>query len=117
MAKSTNGAKENPYLAHLAPSQRYTGTSTPPNIKEPLFGFLPRRVTGEQVKRALVGFDIVYTVNPLLTFFEGERCQPFHEETGVGIVQKDLRVAEETTRFCSDGRVLQSGASLLLISL
>ena len=54
MAKAMNGTKENPYLAHLPPDQRRIGSSTPPTVKEPLFGFLPRRVKGDQVRRAMV---------------------------------------------------------------
>lgn len=53
--KTTEGVKENPYLAHLPASQRYTGSSTPSAIKEPLYGFLPRRVKGDQVRNVLVG--------------------------------------------------------------
>lgn len=48
---------DNPYLAHL--NKKKGGSSTPaPELlaKEPLFGFLPRRVTSAQVQRALVRF-------------------------------------------------------------
>ncbi|KAH7886626.1 P-loop containing nucleoside triphosphate hydrolase protein [Phlebopus sp. FC_14] len=53
--------KENPYLSHLPPSER--GVISPaqngslPAEKEPLFGFLPRRVTADQVRQAL-GHDL-----------------------------------------------------------
>ncbi|PBK60816.1 hypothetical protein ARMSODRAFT_965724 [Armillaria solidipes] len=38
---------DNPYLAHLPPSQRGAGSSKAnmDTSKEPLFGFLPRKVT------------------------------------------------------------------------
>lgn len=52
--KATEDVKENPYLAHLPASQRYTGSTMPPVVREPLYGFLPRRVKGEQVRKVLV---------------------------------------------------------------
>ncbi|KDR75659.1 hypothetical protein GALMADRAFT_121825 [Galerina marginata CBS 339.88] len=54
MANSTS--KENPYLAHLHPSAR-VGISSNPSAKEPLYGFIPRKVKGDQV-RAAMGGDI-----------------------------------------------------------
>ncbi|KAJ4490687.1 P-loop containing nucleoside triphosphate hydrolase protein [Lentinula aciculospora] len=48
---------DNPYLAHLPPSQRGVGhslsTSSSSSDREPLFGFLPRKVKGEQVRQAM----------------------------------------------------------------
>lgn len=46
---------DNPYLAHRHPTQRGTGPSGS-NLatKEPLYGFLPRKVTGKQVRAAMV---------------------------------------------------------------
>ena len=47
--------KEDPYLAYLPPSQGGTGSSVlENNDNEPLFGFLPRKVTASQVRKALV---------------------------------------------------------------
>ncbi|KAJ3715305.1 P-loop containing nucleoside triphosphate hydrolase protein [Lentinula guzmanii] len=42
---------DNPYLAHLPPSQRGAShsSSSSSSEKEPLFGFLPRKVKGEQL--------------------------------------------------------------------
>ena len=46
---------DNPYLAHLPPSRRGAApVSSNPSIKEPLFGFLPRKVKGDQVRKAMV---------------------------------------------------------------
>ncbi|KAI9458985.1 P-loop containing nucleoside triphosphate hydrolase protein [Boletus coccyginus] len=46
--------KENPYLVHLPPNQRGTGSGTPKAANsEPLFGFIPRRVTANQVRKAV----------------------------------------------------------------
>lgn len=46
---------DNPYLAHLPPSQRGAGpVASHPSVKEPLFGFLPRKVKGGQVRTAMV---------------------------------------------------------------
>ncbi|KAK0477646.1 P-loop containing nucleoside triphosphate hydrolase protein [Armillaria novae-zelandiae] len=46
---------DNPYLAHLTPSQRGASSSKAKmdTSKEPLFGFLPRKVTGKQARTAL----------------------------------------------------------------
>ncbi|KAJ3812817.1 P-loop containing nucleoside triphosphate hydrolase protein [Lentinula aff. lateritia] len=46
---------DNPYLAHLPPSRRGAGPSysSSSSEKEPLFGFLPRKVKGEQVRKAM----------------------------------------------------------------
>ena len=46
--------KENPYLAHLPPGKRSTSSAVPKGAEsEPLFGFLPRKVTANQVRKAL----------------------------------------------------------------
>ncbi|KAJ7302671.1 P-loop containing nucleoside triphosphate hydrolase protein [Mycena albidolilacea] len=54
---SNNNLKlqDNPYLAHRHPTQRDTGSSRSKSlgVKEPLYGFLPRKVNGDQVRRAL----------------------------------------------------------------
>ena len=55
LQKMTTG-RDNPYLAHLPPSQRGAGVSVDPTAKEPLYGFLPRKVTGPQVLKAMVSF-------------------------------------------------------------
>ncbi|KAK0243089.1 P-loop containing nucleoside triphosphate hydrolase protein [Armillaria nabsnona] len=46
---------DNPYLAYLPPSQRGASSSKTKHdtSKEPLFGFLPRKVTGKQARKAL----------------------------------------------------------------
>lgn len=52
---NTNMAGDNPYLAHLPPSQRGAGPSRPNDaIREPLYGFIPRKVNGEQARKAMV---------------------------------------------------------------
>ncbi|PBK58284.1 P-loop containing nucleoside triphosphate hydrolase protein [Armillaria solidipes] len=53
---------DNPYLAHLHPSQRGASLSKAKmdTSKEPLFGFLPRKVTGKQARKALE-----HDVNPI----------------------------------------------------
>ncbi|CAO1621199.1 unnamed protein product [Parajaminaea phylloscopi] len=43
--------QENPYLAHMAPSERTTGAAS--TSSDALSGFLPRKVTAEQVLKAL----------------------------------------------------------------
>ncbi|KAJ3860397.1 P-loop containing nucleoside triphosphate hydrolase protein [Lentinula novae-zelandiae] len=46
---------DNPYLDHLPPSRRGAGPSysSSSSEKEPLLGFLPRKVKGEQVRKAM----------------------------------------------------------------
>jgi pre-mRNA-splicing factor ATP-dependent RNA helicase DHX15/PRP43 len=47
--------RDNPYLAHLHPFQRGAGPSGSNLVtKEPLYGFLPRKVNGAQVRTAMV---------------------------------------------------------------
>ncbi|KAJ7789878.1 P-loop containing nucleoside triphosphate hydrolase protein [Mycena olivaceomarginata] len=52
---SNNKLQDNPYLAHRHPTQRDTGSSRSKSlgVKEPLYGVLPRKVNGDQVRRAL----------------------------------------------------------------
>lgn len=61
---ATSVSRENPYLAHLPPSQRYTNGSSNTasgsgssngNIADPLAGFVPRKVVGNQVRKVLEG--------------------------------------------------------------
>ena len=52
---------DNPYLAHLPPYQRGAGLSAAdPTTKEPLYGFIPRKVTGAQVLTAMVNIFSSY---------------------------------------------------------
>lgn len=53
--KDMSEQKDNPYLAHLPPSKRGAGPAISKAAEsEPLFGFLPRKVTAKQVRKALV---------------------------------------------------------------
>lgn len=56
-APTSQVVKENPYLAHLPPSERYTNgsTSSSSSHADPLAGFVPRRVLGPQVRKVLEG--------------------------------------------------------------
>lgn len=51
--------RDNPYLAHLPPSQRGAAVSIDPSAREPLYGFMPRKVTGAQVLKAMVCFNFL----------------------------------------------------------
>jgi hypothetical protein len=55
MAGST--LRGNPYLAHLSQRGASPATSNPPT-KEPLFGFIRRKVKGKQVRDAMVCIPI-----------------------------------------------------------
>ncbi|KAG6889618.1 hypothetical protein C0992_004574 [Termitomyces sp. T32_za158] len=62
----TTTPRDNPYLAHLHPSERGVGASgSNPVSKEPLFGFMPRRVKGEQVRKAMEHDINPFTKQPL----------------------------------------------------
>ncbi|UZJ56657.1 hypothetical protein CBS101457_005977 [Exobasidium rhododendri] len=57
-SSSSSAPKENPYLAHLPPAERYTngnvgGSSS--SQADPLDGFVPRKVTGPQARKAIEG--------------------------------------------------------------
>jgi len=57
------GDKENPYLAHLHPAERSKSTANGASTlaaKEPLFGFIPRKITGAQVRKAMVRSSMCY---------------------------------------------------------
>lgn len=56
VAASSSTPKENPYLAHLPPAERYTNGSAPSSsTADPLAGFIPRNVQGPQVRKVLEG--------------------------------------------------------------
>ncbi|GLB45540.1 putative P-loop containing nucleoside triphosphate hydrolase protein [Lyophyllum shimeji] len=57
-------AGDNPYLAHLPPHQRGVGPSNAA-AKEPLYGFMPRKVKGEQVRKAMEQDINPFTKQPL----------------------------------------------------
>ncbi|KIK95356.1 hypothetical protein PAXRUDRAFT_778394 [Paxillus rubicundulus Ve08.2h10] len=48
-----SGQSENPYLAHSTPKPSAPNSNPKGAENEPLFGFLPRKVTGNQVRKAL----------------------------------------------------------------
>lgn len=101
---SESKPRDNPYLAHLPPSQRGAGTGSNATTKEPLYGFLPRKVNGEQVRKAMV--CTIHILNGKgLIFWSGWRCQPIHEATTFWAVQEDLGDTKETASIYADGRV------------
>ncbi|TFK35903.1 P-loop containing nucleoside triphosphate hydrolase protein [Crucibulum laeve] len=56
---------DNPYLAHRKPHERGVGSSkSNPTEKEPLYGFLPRKVTGAQARTALEHDTNPFTKQP-----------------------------------------------------
>lgn len=56
---SASAAQENPYLAHLPPTERYTNGGGSSSITStsggPLDGFQPRKVTGAQARKVMEG--------------------------------------------------------------
>jgi hypothetical protein len=67
---------DNPYLAHLHPSQRVASksdlsSSISAAAKEPLFGFVPRNVKGDAVRKAMVSYNHILT----LPFIDLMPCQ------------------------------------------
>ncbi|KAJ7710009.1 P-loop containing nucleoside triphosphate hydrolase protein [Mycena rosella] len=65
---SGTAPRDNPYLAHLHPTQRGAGpsgsNSNALGAKDPLYGFLPRKVTGDQVRKALENDVNPFTKQP-----------------------------------------------------
>ena len=53
---------DNPYLAHLPPSQRGVASQARPGQKEPLYGWVPRMVKAADVRKALVCFMNIFWV-------------------------------------------------------
>ncbi|KAK0432562.1 hypothetical protein EV421DRAFT_1848364 [Armillaria borealis] len=80
---------DNPCLAHLPPSQRGAGSSKAnmDTSKEPLFGFLPRKVTYE------------HDVNP---FTKQPHSEQLHSAQYKKILasREKLPVSEEGFEFC-----------------
>ncbi|KAF9476308.1 hypothetical protein BDN70DRAFT_184041 [Pholiota conissans] len=60
---STSKSQDNPYLSHLPPHQRGVGQANP-SAKEPLYGFVPRLVKGDQVRTAMDGDVNPFTKQP-----------------------------------------------------
>ena len=50
--------KDNPYLAAMPKASR--STSLPVATKESLFGFIPRKVKGDSVRKAMVRMMLVF---------------------------------------------------------
>ena len=92
--------------------QCYTDKATDPTIKEPLYGFWPRKVKGEQVRRVLVSFFLPFITVVLFHWklYLGRWCQPVHETTALCGIQENCRDEEKVARVCSDGWILQNGA-------
>ncbi|EPQ53153.1 P-loop containing nucleoside triphosphate hydrolase protein [Gloeophyllum trabeum ATCC 11539] len=57
-------ATDNPYLAHLNPKKGGKSSASPTPGNNPLYGFLPRRVTGEQARKALESDVNPFTMQP-----------------------------------------------------
>lgn len=72
-APSSSAPRENPYLAHLPPSERYTNGNAPSTSSnvDPFAGFIPRKVLGPQVRKVLEG-----EVNP----FSASGPRPFSQK-------------------------------------
>ena len=65
---SAQHGRDNPYLAHLQPSQRGANVSVVPTAKEPLSEFMPRKVTGAQALKAMVCFNSLFKLEFELKF-------------------------------------------------
>ncbi|KAF5366361.1 hypothetical protein D9757_011476 [Collybiopsis confluens] len=71
----------NPYLAHLKPLQRGAEPSSlSPGDREPLYGFLPRNVTGDQIRKAMEHQLNPFTKQPhsaqYRRILEARKCLP-----------------------------------------
>ncbi|KIM37497.1 hypothetical protein M413DRAFT_448548 [Hebeloma cylindrosporum] len=61
---SDSKPRDNPYLAHLPPSQRGAGSQAQVGQKEPLYGWIPRMVKAADVRKALDGDVNPFTKQP-----------------------------------------------------
>ncbi|KAF8970959.1 P-loop containing nucleoside triphosphate hydrolase protein [Flammula alnicola] len=62
---SDSKPRDNPYLAHLPAHQRGVAPAgSDPSAKEPLYGFMPRKVKGDQVRKAMDGDINPFTKQP-----------------------------------------------------
>jgi hypothetical protein len=56
---------DNPYLSHLNNSKKNSSSNYDFTSKEPLFGFLPRKVKATQVEKALVSETVFHFLSDL----------------------------------------------------
>lgn len=104
---------DNPYTK--APPLKGSSPSKSTLVKEPLYGFLSRKVKAEQVQGALVsglcGFLLAgsHVCPPV---YPGWRYQSIYEKAAFRSIQKDPRNAQKIARVRADGRVLQDGKCL-----
>lgn len=79
--------------------------------KDPLFGFLPRKVTSEQTLKAMARPR--YTRLPIISDLAiGERHQPLQQKASLCPVQEDPPGPQEAPCLLADGPVPQNGESL-----
>jgi pre-mRNA-splicing factor ATP-dependent RNA helicase DHX15/PRP43 len=71
-----SSSTDNPYLAHLPPSQRGSASA---KDKQPLYGFMPRKVKGEQAREAMVRCFANFLYHPLenIHLIQGGDINPF----------------------------------------
>jgi len=116
-----SASRDNPYLQHLPPDQRGAGHVGNGPVgaaaKEPLYGFLQRKVTSEQVSKAMVrillcisNFNTHQSILPIGTWYKS-----LHETTTLCTIQEDTGRTEETACVRPDGRILQDGEWCSLI--
>ena len=90
---------DNPYTK--APP---VGKAVSLGAKDPLFGFLPRKVTAKQVEKALV--RVFALLSPFIRSFmplTGKRVQPLHQTAAHAAVQEDPGVPQETPCVRTNG--------------
>jgi hypothetical protein len=76
----------NPYLQRVASPR---SAPTTPAQKEPLYGWVPRRVKGEDVKKVIVG-RAKSPMLPFLNILLGRRHQSIHKAAAFSTIQENL---------------------------
>jgi len=80
--------EENPYLAHYNnKASKKEKKAVDAGENAPLFGFLPRKVKGEQVRKAMVSVQCIVRVDT--HFCAGTRVESLYKCSSHSPVQKD----------------------------
>lgn len=111
---STSKHQDNPYLAHLPPHERGISTGgSNPSSKEPLYGFVPRLVKGEQVRKAMVSLVSVSIVSGSHKEQDGD-VNPFTKQPHSGQYKKILEARKKLPVFAQMDEFLKIVSHFLL---
>ena len=90
------------------PPATYPGIGSKRNPKEPLYGFMPRRVTADQVRSVLVR-ECPTRCDWKTDTTAGWGYQPIQQTTALCTIQENPSSQEKASCLRPDGRVLRNG--------